>query len=248
MLKSLPERPTYAQQTLIKLINARKLRSWCIDNALVHTAMYNIAVGKQLPTYSLLCSMPHLISPIDWLFYTDETKPYAPRLVPPWNKKTPCKFVIEHRPDWKEIALRYGLSELSVYNVIIRRISYPSLALIRKACVDTDPIDFFTAANVEIESDWIPSRGDIIETDGRIMLVLSDKERNEKTHSIVGCVVSAAADNGIPLENTATKGIVDVCRLESCHFTMNLNREHLIERANECTVSATLKAIRSVFE
>ncbi len=181
MLKQIPERITYAQEKIIHLIKERKLRQWCMDNGLQHAAVYRLALGELNPSYKNICNMVHLIAPIEWLFYTDEKLPYEPKTVPQWNPDNKCKFIKEHKLDYQEVAKKYGISELSAYNICVAGRAKPSLAFIRECCKDTNPIDFFTdCEEIEAPKQFTPNRGDIINIQGNILFVLSKKEKVEK--------------------------------------------------------------------
>ena len=191
MLKQKPERITYAQDRLIALIEERKLRRWCLDNGLTHSVTYRLALGEQLPTYKIIASMCHLISPIEWLFYTDETLPFEPKLLPQWTCKTPSKYVKQHRYDYKTIAQKYELERMNAYNIFVSYRATPTPGFIRKLCEDgINPIDFFTDGEFEIKSlkEFIPERGDIVSVEGKIIIVISRLDSNEKHKSFSGCL------------------------------------------------------------
>lgn len=207
MLKQVPERITYAQEKIIKLIEDRKLRQWCMDNGLEHSAIYRIGIGEQAPTYKTLCQIVHLIAPVEWLFYTDEKLPYKPQLVPQWDSSKKSKFIKAHRYDYKDVAKKYGISELSAYNMCVASRAMPGLAFIRECCRDTNPIDFFIdGEEPQVPKSFAPDRGDIINIKENLALVLSKKEDIEQTGYIT-CVPIVAKDNkGIELAGTKTKG------------------------------------------
>ena len=181
MLKQIPERITYAQKKIIHLIEERKLRQWCMENGLQHASVYRLGIGELIPSYKRICSMVHLIAPIEWLFYTDEKLPYEPQIVPQWNSNERSKFVKEHKYDYKEVAKKYGITELSAYNICVAGRAKPSLAFIRECCKDTNPIDFFMDGEEPVTSkSFTPDRGDIVNIQGNILCVLSKKESTEK--------------------------------------------------------------------
>lgn len=209
MLKKIPERITYAQKKLIKLIEERKLRQWCLQNGVEHSAIYRIALGEQSPTYKILSQMVHLISPVEWLFFTDEEIPYKPQLVPQWDFSNKSKFIKSHRYDYKELSKKYGISELSAYNMCVVSRALPSLSFIRECCKDTNPIDFFIdGEEVEVPKNFYPERGDIINIKECISVVLSKKDDIEKTNFITCVPIISKSDNSIELTSTKTKGFV----------------------------------------
>lgn len=251
MLKKAPERITYAQKMLIALIERRKLRQWCMDNALNHSAFYRIALGEAQPTYRTIASTSHLIAPIEWLFYTDEKLPYAPKVVPQWNCKDTCAFVAKHKNDYREVAKRYGTSEVAMYNLCVVRRAMPSVAFIRECCKDTNPIEFFTAGNFqETEADeegFYPDRGDLVNMHGNPILVLSKRQFAKKSGNMVGCPVVAQGGNGIELKAVMTKGFV-VCDDLRTFMLGARARPKFIETADEKLVKKVLSAARKIFE
>ncbi len=251
MLKKAPERITYAQKMLISLIERRKLRQWCMDNALNHSAFYRIALGEAQPTYRTIASTSHLIAPIEWLFYTDEKLPYAPKIVPQWDCKNICAFVAKHKNDYREVAKRYGTSETAMYNLCVVRRAMPGVAFMRECCMDTNPIEFFTAGNFkETETDaegFYPDRGDIVSMLGNPILVLSKKHFAKKSGNIVGCPIIAQGGNGIELKGHATRGFVAFDDLRT--FALGARaRPKFIETADEKLVEKVLSSVRKIFE
>ena len=244
MLKAKPERMTYAQEKLIKLIEERKLRKWCMDNGLTHSAIYRLALGEQVPTYKIIASMCHLLSPVEWLFYTDEALPYESVLLPQWDCRTPSKFVKAHRYDYKTIAEKYSLEELNAYNIFVAYRSNPTPAFIRAACDTTNPAEFFTDGEGEIKSleEFTPDRGDIVSVDGKIVFVITKKEENEKNKSFSGCLVIQNSESGIELSGTAAKGKLLPHRPASFEIARTMPRT-LIEKE---TAEFTEKAMREV--
>jgi len=243
MLKAKPTRMTYAQEKLITLIEERKLRKWCLDNGITHSAAYRLALGEQLPTYRIIASMCHLIAPIEWLFYTDEKLPYEPVLLPQWPCKEPSKFVKEHRYDYKTVAEKYSIEELNAYNIFVAYRATPTPAFIRAACDGTNPADFFTDGEGEIKSlrEFTPDRGDIVSVDGTIVLVITKKEDNEKNRIFTGCRITESGD-GFALTVKSSKGKVNPRNLASFEIIPSLSRT-LIERESE---SLTMKVIEEV--
>lgn len=245
MLKQKPERLTYAQKRLITLIEERKLRRWCLDNSVTHSAAYRLAVGEQLPTYRIIASMCHLIAPIEWLFFTDEKPPYEPMLLPQWTCEKPSKFVSAHRFDYKTIAERYGLEELSAYNIFVAYRANPTPAFIRAACDEADPADFFTDGTAETKSlkEYVPERGDIVSVDGKIVLALTRARAGSERKIFTGCAVVAECDGGIALHDTKTKGLVNPCSIHSFPVALTSPRT-MIERAGDDVTEQVLEVVR----
>lgn len=209
-MKAIPERITYAQEKLIRLVDARKLRKWCQENGLSHSSTYRLALGEILPNYRVLASMCHLIAPIDWLFFTDEQRPYEPQLLPKWENKEPAKFIKEHRSDYREVAKRYGLTELIAYNIFVAHRKVPTMKLLRDSCAEVNPIEFFMPPDMEITQGYIPKKGDIVRArkDGDICLVITNSEKNSEFGSFTGCIIEENGD-GIELLGTVTRGFVN---------------------------------------
>ena len=248
MLKQIPERITYAQQKIINLIEERKLKQWCDSNGLSHSAIYRIGIGEQIPTYKTLCSMVHLISPVEWLFYTDEQLPYEPKIVPQWNPKEKCKFIKEHQYDYKEIAKKYGLNEISAYNICVAGRAAPSLALIRECCKDTNPIDFFIdGEEPEIINKFSPDRGDIVNIQGNIVVVLSNKNHAEHTQYLTCCPIKKDFKEGSKLSDTKTTGYIDINNIQTFKLSARC-QPSFIETISEHTLSEILQEVRKIFE
>lgn len=251
MNKPVPKRITYAQAKLLKLIEERKLKKWCMDNSLTHTSIYRLAVGDTLPTYRIISSMSHLIAPIEWLFYTDKKLPYTAQVVPQWDYKKKSKFIKEHRFDYKVIGKKYGLEELSAYNLFIAYRAYPTIQFMREVCKDFNPIEFFTDSKIEVTKTFIPDRGDIINIKNSVIIVLSKKEFNKSHNSIIGCTIVSDCKDGIKLNTPLVKGIVNIADLHSynCNFSsMNASLPSLIEKNNSTTVKEILIKIKEIFK
>ena len=246
MLNQKPERLTYAQARLVKLIEERKLRRWCLDNGLTHTAIYRIAMGEQPTTYRIIASMCHLIAPIEWLFFTDEKLPFEPELFPKWTCETPPKYVKEHRYDYKTIAQKYELDSMNAYNIFGAYRTNPTPAFIRKLCIDgINPMEFFTDCDSEIKPlrGFIPQRGDIVSVDGKIICVITKKESNEKHKSFSGCQIIAKGADGIMLESTVTKGMIRTDMIQSFPIITSCFRT-LIEKLSPDITERVLEEVR----
>ncbi|MCM1322196.1 MAG: hypothetical protein NC041_06965 [Bacteroides sp.] len=248
MLKQIPNRITYAQKKIIELTEERKLRKWCQDNGLQHSTIYRIGIGEQIPTYKIVCSMVHLIPAIEWLYYTDEKLPFKPVLIPAWNPENKCKFIKEHRYDYKEIAKKYGLSELSAYNICVASRAQPSLAFIRECCKDVNPIDFFIdGEEVEVPKKFFPDRGDIVNIQGNIVLVLSKKQDIENTNYLICSPVLAKCENSVELTGTKTKGFVCARNLKTFVLAPRCQAS-FIESVSSKDVNAVLAEARAILK
>jgi|GEM_PF-1306267 len=245
MLKAKPERMTYAQKRLITLIEERKLRRWCLDNGITHSGAYRLAIGEQPPTYRIIASMCHLIAPIEWLFFIDESLPYEPELLPLWSCKEPCKYVKEHRYDYKTVAAQHNLELSNAYNIFVAYRANPTPVFIRELCDEVNPSDFFTAGNGEIKSlkDFIPDRNDIVSIDGKIVLVITKAELNEANKIFTGCVIHADLKEGIKLENTISQGFVSPYNIQSFAITIHASRT-LIEKVDAAFTEKVLAEVR----
>ncbi|MDD6655623.1 MAG: hypothetical protein PUE59_11425 [Treponema sp.] len=247
MLKQIPERITYAQEKLIKLIEERKLRQWCMENGLQHAAVYRLAIGELTPSYKNICSMVHLIAPIEWLFYTDEKLPYEPQIVPQWNPNNKCKFIKQHRYDYQELSKKYGITELSAYNICVAARAKPSLAFIKECCKDTNPIDFFTDGEEPSEpKSFIPGRGDIVNIHGNICFVLSKKEDIEKDGYITISPIVQQKENAVELSNTKTKGFINPKNIQT-YLLGTKCQARFIENVTEEITWQVLDHIRRIF-
>ena len=248
MLKQIPERITYAQEKIIHLIEERKLRQWCMDNGLQHAAVYRLALGELNPSYKNICNMVHLIAPIEWLFYTDEKLPYEPKTVPQWNPENKCKFIKEHKLDYQEVAKKYGISELSAYNICVAGRAKPSLAFIRECCKDTNPIDFFTdGGEIEEPKQFTPNRGDIINIQGNILFVLSKKEEVEKDNYLTACPVIKRNTNTIELIGLKIKGFINLKNIQTYMLGPRC-KASFIETADEKITQNVMNEVREIFK
>lgn len=248
MLKQIPERITYAQEKIIHLIEERKLRQWCMDNGLQHAAVYRLALGELNPSYKNICNMVHLIAPIEWLFYTDEKLPYEPKTVPQWNPDNKCKFIKEHKLDYQEVAKKYGISELSAYNICVAGRAKPSLAFIRECCKDTNPIDFFTdGGEIEEPKQFTPNRGDIINIQGYILFVLSKKEEIEKDNYLTACPIIKQNTNTIELNGLKIKGFINLKNIQTYMLGPRC-KASFIETADEKITQNVMNEVREIFK
>lgn len=243
MLKEIPERITYAQEKLIKLIEERKLRKWCLENGLSHSTIYKLATGEKLPSYPIVCSMSHLVPPIEWLFYTDEQIPYEAQTVLPLEPGKECRYVAAHRKDYREMAEKYGLTEIQAYNIVIGR-KKPNLGFIRQTCGEVNPIEFFIPSDEAETKITVPERGDIASINGKNFLVLSEKESNETNGTFVACPLTSE-ENGIPLVcGCNVSGKIKACGITS--FPVETNTLVLGKAAAETVETVTKEIINLV--
>ena len=66
---------SYAQDFLIKKIEMRQLRSFCIENKIPHTDVYRMAIGTRQPGYYVMTMLRFIIPPIWWFVERGEKKP-----------------------------------------------------------------------------------------------------------------------------------------------------------------------------
>jgi len=60
------DRFTYAQQKLLALVEARQLRSWCLERKLPHASLYKLAVGQSVPTFKAISYLVPYFAPAEW--------------------------------------------------------------------------------------------------------------------------------------------------------------------------------------
>lgn len=246
MFKEIPKRITYAQARLIDKIERRQLRKWCLENGLSHPAMYTLAVGDRPVTYKLMCSFAHLIAPIEWLYYTDEKLPYESVLVPPFDFNKLSRFVASHRFDYRDVAKKYNITELNAYNIFVVYRARPSISFIRACCVDVNPIEFFINSECTVNKDYTPCRGDIINYQNNLYLVLSSVEYNTLHKMFTGCAICATCDNALSLQdNIITKGVVNLSSIQS--FQIDSKKLSLIERVTDDFAQNILEKVRQIF-
>lgn len=253
MLKEVPNRITYAQEKIIKLIQERKLRQWCMVNGLEHTSIYRIGIGEKPANYKIISAMVHLIAPIEWLFYTDEKLPFEPQILPVWNPEEKCKFIKEHKYDYKEIAKKYNLSEASAFKLFADgayRIK-PSIAFMRECCKDTNPIDFFIDGEEPEERPaekraFFPERGDIINLQENLYLVLSKKDTIKQQGCLTCCPVTSI-EGTIELKETKTKGFINPANLQT-FFLSTRCQASFIETVPEKIIQSVLEQARKILE
>ena len=87
-------RITYAQQKLLALVEARQLRSWCLESNIPHASLYKLAVGQSVPTFKAISYLVPYFAPAEWLFFMDEEIPYPIRTLPEWNPDDTSVFIL----------------------------------------------------------------------------------------------------------------------------------------------------------
>ena len=87
-------RITYAQQKLLALVEARQLRSWCLESNIPHASLYKLAVGQSVPTFKAISYLVPYFSPAEWLFFMDEEIPYPIRTLLEWNPDDTSVFIL----------------------------------------------------------------------------------------------------------------------------------------------------------
>ena len=87
-------RITYAQKKLLVLLEARQLRSWCLESNIPHASLYKLAVGQSVPTFKAISYLVPYFALDEWLFFTDEEIPYSIRTLPEWNPDDTSVFIL----------------------------------------------------------------------------------------------------------------------------------------------------------
>ena len=87
-------RITYAQKKLLALVEARQLRSWCLESNLPHASLYKLAVGQSVPTFKAISYLVPYFALDEWLFFMDEEIPYPIRTLPEWNLDDTSVFIL----------------------------------------------------------------------------------------------------------------------------------------------------------
>ena len=102
-------------------IEARQLRSWCLERNLPHASLYKLAVGQSVPTFKAISYLVPYFAPAEWLFFTDKEIPYPIRTLPEWNPDDTSVFIQQHKKDWKQTAQKYGIEEENARNIFVNR-------------------------------------------------------------------------------------------------------------------------------
>lgn len=192
MFKELPKRLTYAQRKLVRLIEERKLREFSIANGITHTTLYKLATTDRFPTYKVISSLVHVISPIEWLFYEDEELPYEPVLLPGWDYDKTCHYVKAHEKEWSAIAKKYGIDSSTSYKLFSTKEIYPPIKLMRNVCPDTNPIEFFVEdlSQKDDNARFNLKRGDVAMWGNKYVLVLTDEKFFKKHKAHIACKIT----------------------------------------------------------
>ena len=66
---------SYAQDFLVKKIEDRKLRSFCLVCDIPHTDVYRMAIGTKQPGYYVMTTLRFIIPPIWWFVEAKSKKP-----------------------------------------------------------------------------------------------------------------------------------------------------------------------------
>ena len=66
---------SYAQDFLIKLVEKRELRAFCLEHGVSHTDVYRMAIGTRQPGYFAMMMLRYVIHPVLWFVAVDEKKP-----------------------------------------------------------------------------------------------------------------------------------------------------------------------------
>ena len=246
MLKEKPKRMTYAQAKLIDMIESRELKKWCVNNGLTHSGIYRIATGESVPTYRIVCTLCHLIAPIEWIYYTDEKLPFESKCVPQFNFENHSKYIKTHKYDYLDLDL--DISKLTAYNIFTVYRSRPTLSLIRTVCdkYNVDPVEFFIdGEELAPPEETYPTSGNIVNVKENICLVISKKEKNKKYSTFTYCPVSSNCQDGIQLKNK-TKGFVNIHKIMTADIKLSIPA--VIETIDKETLEEVLKAVKEYLE
>ena len=244
MNKEVPERITYAQRRLIMMIQKRELRAWCLEHNLEHASLYRIALGEKVATYKIVSSLVHLIPPAEWIYYIDEEIPYEVKTVPIWDSSKHCAFIKKHKQDWQELSEKYDVPLESCRNLFVNYRAKPSLLYIRKFALDVDPIEFFTEGEAE-DFSYIPEQGDVISISGKKMLVVSNRKFNEENNSVIGLYIEESCKNGIEVEFSEGKGLINLLSLTTVGFSRN--KPKFVEKLNDEQLKIVVEKMKNCY-
>lgn len=246
MILNYPERPTYAQKRLLDLVERRQLKKWCEQNDLNHSTVYRYASGSLVPSYRTMTELSSLIPPIEWLFYIDEKLPYEAVVVPVRDMTKPCKFCLEHRFDFKQIAKKYDLSYQNAYEVFYTQRYLPSIEIMRKLSVDVNPIEFFINAEQNFEAVETATRGDIISWSAEKFFVISSKKIGT---GFVACKITALP-TAFCVEFSYESNVNEYvnCADTSYIEASKMQKPILVGKAENEVVNQVLQKIREVVE
>ena len=136
-------RITYAQQKLLALVEARQLRSWCLESNLPHASLYKLAVCQSVPTFKAISYLVPYFAPAEWLFFRDEEIPYSIRTLPEWNLDDTSVLIQPHKKDWKQTAQKYGIEEENARNIFVNRRATFTLMQMRRMVGEVNPEEWF---------------------------------------------------------------------------------------------------------
>ena len=190
-MTDVPARMTYAQKKLIDLLKARKLTAFAKDNGIDPTRLRACAVEENGVSFLMVSRLCHVIPPVDWLFHTDEEIPVERKTCQRFDCRTQVsRFVESHKFDYIEFSKENDIPYESAYKIFNIRTANPSLSLMRKLISKANPIDYFIPADSDNDEESqlheIPERGDLLKFGKNYILVLSNRDHNEKTGTVSG--------------------------------------------------------------
>lgn len=107
------ESVSYAQDFLLKLIEKRKLRSFCLENEVSHTDVYRMAIGTRQPGYFVMKMLRFIIHPALWFVEFGTRKPRMKVLETNvkntdfHNTKAFKKLMVTTMKEWMELGYEY---------------------------------------------------------------------------------------------------------------------------------------------
>jgi hypothetical protein len=180
---------TYAQEKLLRLIEERQLKKWCFQHNYDHTLMHKIAKGERIPTYRLMCETCDVISPAEWIYFTEEEIPYTVQTVPKWDVNQVCYFLKEHKADYMQIAKQFGLEKNDAYSLFVSYRLRPNLKLLRLFVKQINPIYFFCDKAELYDKIVYPDSGEVVLFNEKKYFIITSKENNKKTKTAVVCTM-----------------------------------------------------------
>ncbi len=104
---------SYAQDFLIKLIEKRRLRAFCLEYGVSHTDVYRMAIGTRQPGYFVMKMLRYVIHPVLWFVELGTKKPHIKILNPNVknidfrNTKAFKKLMATSMGEWVELGYDY---------------------------------------------------------------------------------------------------------------------------------------------
>ncbi len=104
---------SYAQDFLIKLIEKRRLRAFCLENEVSHTDVYRMAIGTRQPGYFVMKMLRFEIHPVMWFVEFGNKKPRMKTLATNVtstdfrNTKAFKKLDTTPMKEWAELGFEY---------------------------------------------------------------------------------------------------------------------------------------------